>query len=294
MNLFSLHLKMEKQHRLSYAQLVDRMVHWFRRQPHVRYKTDMSVTEYWVSIQSDINLVLSLKRDALYLKISQCPKRPRPFERCRSNARSPDDCSPCVKPHITIVLKDWNKHGRFHVTLYEAATPASKVLFDLYFNSCFGRQDPKRDERQQRRNAWRLRNVHVYFDVNQSVRLNVSRRHPGGRCMLLMQRTEFDHHIFGLVRERYRNISEQTLTEVFVLHAMFFQQVKRLVQSFSSIIFPTSVVQESGFFLSEHDTHATTPRKKLAGVQSNKRSMRETTRGAVRVEKKSSDVAQHH
>jgi hypothetical protein len=238
--------------RAPYKQLLRVVVDWFQRQGAFQYRTDMSIVEYWVSVQTNVNLILSVQPRSFYVKVSSSDKRPEPFEKCRLGSRVPSDDTPCVKHHFTVTKKEWDKQGKLHATLYEDPDDhASKVLFDLYFQSCFRRTDPTR--RGENKNAWKHRNVHVYFNVDAGgTRLSLNKRHAGGSCLLLMRQRDFARHLFDLVRLRYTAIGEGTLANVYALHVQFYAHVRLLMQVLSSIVFADTLIQESGFFLPTH------------------------------------------
>lgn len=203
----------------------------------------------WVRIQADLALVLSTKRaDAFFVQLLRgkaARAAPAAFVPCVRAARRLHDPFPCVKHHITVERDEWNRNRGFHVSIYDDhASRPMQLLFDMYFMTCF-----PENHRQRRVNPtnFRHRVVHIYMRVSgDGKRVDVSRTHPEGRCVVLMDESAFESAMFELVRRRYAKVNSSILSQAWDMHEGLMGDVRTLVEVFGHAMMPVSKDFQNG------------------------------------------------
>lgn len=200
----------------------------------------------WVKITPGMALVLSTKKDVLFVQLIRNTRvQPRGNIRCvRGVTRRVDDAFPCIKHHITVQKRSWNKRGYLHVSIYDdGSSAAMKMLFDMYYFSCF----PKgHSERLHHPTNFRTRVVHIYMLVDDSGKnIRISSTHPEGKCFALMDDETFAKNIFEVVRRGHQNVDADTLSDAWKAREKVMQDLRTLMNVFGHAILPITRRQKN-------------------------------------------------
>lgn len=224
--------------RLKYKEVLSNVLEWMTLfGDAVKFESDIG-TGFWIKLQPNLAVVLSIKEKAFFIQLLRgkaTTKAPAHYVKCLRN-RTLTDSYPCIKNHITVESTKWNRKGEFHISIYEDKnSTATKLLFDLYYYTCFPKWHPQRIKNPSN---FTFRVVHIYFEVDKSHQITVKKTHPEGKCVVLLDKNEFSKKMFELLKLKYQKVNYNTLEKAWEIHNAMMEDVRTMMQVFGHIVLP--------------------------------------------------------